>query len=61
MIVGTITSVSPLQVQPRGAKSGQKVQRIAESADPSAWAIGDEVLCLLAGRILYVIDKAVAP
>jgi hypothetical protein len=57
VIIGHVTALSPLRVQPAGATSGIPVQRIADTAAPGGWSVGDEVLCDLIAGLLVVIDR----
>lgn len=55
MIRAHVTSVSPLQVKPKGALTGQPVQRIHAHVTTTGWVIGDPVdIEIVEGQITVV-------
>jgi len=61
-LIGFITSLAPLEVQPRGATNGRPVQLIGSHVDTSGWVADvTRVLCVVEDGYLVVLAELEAP
>lgn len=60
-MIGWVTQLTPLEVQPEWGLTGQPVTRILDQVDTTGWVEGDEVEVVERGGQLAVSGRWVTP
>lgn len=60
-MIGWVTKLSPLEVQPKGGLTGHPVAWVLDQVDTTAWAVGDPVEIVLTEDQIVVLGRRVTP
>ncbi len=60
-MIGWVTQLAPLEVQPKGGLTGQPVGAILDQVDTTAWVVGDPVEITLTEDQIVVLGRRATP